>query len=68
MPREGIMVGVLTMLAYVNSVSPSCVYFITISRLRKQTSDESEQKHQNQKPKGNMLGFLSARGDFAASE
>ena len=45
-PREGIMVGVLTMLAYVNSVSPSCVYFITISRLRKQTSDESEQKNQ----------------------
>ena len=45
----GIVVGVLTMLAYVNSVSPSCVYFITISRLRKQTSAESEHKNQNQK-------------------
>ena len=51
MPREGIMVGALTILAYVNSVSPSCVYFITISRLRKQTSAESEHSNQNQKPK-----------------
>ena len=51
-PREGIM-GVLTMLAYVNSVSPSCVYFITISRLRKQTSDESEHRNQNQNQKAN---------------
>ena len=48
MPREGIMVGVLIILAYVNNVSPSCVYFITISRLRKQTSDESEHINQNQ--------------------
>ena len=45
---EGIMLGVLTILAYVNSVYPSCVYFIIISRLRKQTSAESEHFNQNQ--------------------
>ena len=45
------MLGAMTILAYVNSVSPSCVYFITISRLRKQTSDESEHKNQNQNQK-----------------
>ena len=44
----GIMLGVPTILAYVNNVSPSCVYFIIISRLRKQTSAESEHSNQNQ--------------------
>ena len=58
MPREGIMVGVLTMLAYVNSVSPSCVYFIIISRLRKQTSAESEHSNQNQNQKCPVLHLM----------
>ena len=44
------MVGVLTKLAYANSVSLSCVYFITCSRLGKQTSPEPERNNQNQKP------------------
>ena len=45
------MVGAMTMLAYVNSVSPSCVYFITLHRLHKQTRAESEHINQNQKTK-----------------
>ena len=45
------MVGAMTMLAYVNSVSPSCVYFITLHRLHKQTRAESEHLNQNQKTK-----------------
>ena len=32
----------------VTSISPSCVYFITCSRLGKQTSPESERNNQNQ--------------------
>ena len=43
------MVGAMTILAYVNSVSPSCVYFITLHRLHKQTRAESEHSNQNQK-------------------
>ena len=42
------MVGAMTMLAYVNSVSPSCVYFIILHRLHKQTRAESEHLNQNQ--------------------
>ena len=42
------MVGAMTILAYVNSVSPSCVYFITLHRLHKQTRAESEHSNQNQ--------------------
>ena len=42
------MVGAMTILAYVNSVSPSCVYFITLHRLHKQTRAESEHINQNQ--------------------
>ena len=42
------MVGAMTILAYVNSVSPSCVYFITLHRLHKQTRAESEHNNQNQ--------------------
>ena len=45
------MVGAMTMLAYVNSVSPSCVYFITLHRLHKQTRAESEHLNQNQNQK-----------------
>ena len=39
----------MTILAYVNSVSPSCVYFITLHRLHQQTCAESEHSNQNQK-------------------
>ena len=48
------MVGAMTILAYVNSVSPSCVYFITLHRLHKQTRAESEHSNQNQ----NQIGLL----------
>ena len=45
----------MTILAYVNSVYPSCVYFITLHRLHKQTRAESEHINQNQNQK--MLAF-----------
>ena len=54
----GIMLGVPTILAYVNNVSPSCVYFIIISRLRKQTSAESEHFNQNQNQKDIPLAWI----------
>ena len=38
-------------LAYVNSVPPSYVYFIIISRLHKQTRAEFEHINQNQNQK-----------------
>ena len=54
------MVGAMTMLAYVNSVSPSCVYFITLHRLHKQTRAESEHLNQNQKnQKARQFGKIS---------
>ena len=53
------MVGAMTMLAYVNSVSPSCVYFITLHRLHQQTCAESEHNNQNQNQKFCQSGILS---------
>ena len=55
------MVGAMTILAYVNSVSPSCVYFITLHRLHQQTCAESEHSNQNQNQKNIWKGTKDKR-------